>query len=102
MSDRKRLARPPNMQAPLVTNKVWVVLFFGFDGTESVSHLHTFTFDSDMAAIEKWAKDKIAADLTIFSRDPHNKSLAKRYVVYGSDVDQLHIPREAKRLERSA
>jgi hypothetical protein len=77
--------------------KVWVVLFL--DGNEGLSHLHTFTFDSDMAAIDAWAKEKIAADKAIFSKNPENKSLAQRYVVYGSEVDKLHLLRETSRLE---
>lgn len=77
--------------------KVWVVLLF--DGNDQMSHMHVFTFDSDMKAIEQWAKDKIASDTAVFSKNLNNKSLAQRHVIYGSDVDTLHLPRELRRLE---
>lgn len=76
--------------------RVWIVLFF--DGLDSMSHLHAFTYDSDMSAIEQWAKNKIAADKAVFSKNPENKSLPQRYVVYGANVDTLHVLRTVNTL----
>lgn len=70
----------------MTANKVWVVLFFDADG--GMSHLFTFTYDSDMAAIEKWAKGQIASDRALFENSP---SAPRRYCVYGSAVDVLYL-----------
>jgi hypothetical protein len=80
---------------PTPDSKAWMVIFF--DGNDGVSHIHAFTHDSDMAAIETWAKDQIAADKAVFAKNPDNKSLAQRYVVYGVQVDRLHLLRETRR-----
>jgi len=76
-------------QPPETVSKVWVVLLL--DGNDGVAYVSTFTFDSDMAAIEQWAEARIAKDKTIFAKHLENASLAQRFVVYGSEVDRLHI-----------
>lgn len=79
------------VSSPETVSKVWVVLFL--DGNGGVAYLTTFSYDSDMKAIEQWAEAKIATDKETFSFDPYTKSLAQRHVIYGSDVDRLHITR---------
>jgi hypothetical protein len=76
-------------QPPETVSKVWVVLLL--DGNGGVAYLTAFTYDSDMAAINQWAEAKIAADKATFTKNPENASLAQRFVVYGSEVDRLHI-----------
>jgi hypothetical protein len=72
-------------------SKVWVVLFF--DADESISHLFTFTYDSDTAPIEKWAKGQIASDRALFA---NSRSAPRRYCVYGSTIDTLYLREETR------
>ena len=78
------------MDAKPVT-KVWVVIFF--DGFGGMSHFFGFTYDSDMKAIEAWAKEKLAAERASFPKGAAtgNKSLPERYVVEGVEVGRVNI-----------
>jgi hypothetical protein len=50
--------------------------------------------------IRAWAAGKIAADQAIFLKNPGNRSLAQSSVIYGCEVDKIHVSRELKQLVR--